>query len=104
VRAYRGLLDRIDGLRGRAFNLGGGPANSVSLLDLLAEIEAVLGRPVPRTHAETRVGDQPWFVSDTGGLGRAIGWQARIGWREGLRDLARWLDEAQVGSRERAVA
>jgi CDP-paratose 2-epimerase len=103
VRAYRGLLDRIDALKGRAFNLGGGPANAVSLLDVLAEIEAVLGRPVPRSHAETRVGDQPWFVSDTAALGEATGWQARIGWRDGLRDLARWLDAAP-SARERAVA
>ena len=104
VRAYRGLLDRIHALKGRAFNLGGGPANAVSLLDLMGEIEAVLGRPVLRSYAETRVGDQPWFVSDTRALAEAIGWRARIGWRDGLRDLARWLDEARGGARERAVA
>jgi CDP-paratose 2-epimerase len=104
VRAYRGLLGRIDALKGRAFNLGGGPANAVSLLDLLADIEALTGRPVLRIHAETRVGDQPWFVSDTRALAEAIGWRPLIGWREGLRDLARWLAEARGGARERAVA
>jgi CDP-paratose 2-epimerase len=103
VRAYRLLLDRIGALSGRAFNLGGGPANAVSLLDVLGEIEGVLGRPVPRSHAETRVGDQPWFVSDTSALAAATGWQPRIGWREGLRDLAQWLDKA-APAQERAVA
>ncbi len=83
------LLERIDALKGRAFNLGGGPANAVSLRDLLAEIEALLGRPVLQSHAETRVGDQPWFVSDTRALAEATGWHARLGWRDGLRDLAR---------------
>ena len=103
VRAYRMLLDRIDALKGRTFNLGGGPANAVSLLDVLGEIEAVLGHPVPRMHAETRIGDQPWFVSDTRALAAATGWQPRLGWRGGLRDLARWVDEGSP-ARERAVA
>ncbi len=104
VCAYRGLLAGIDRLKGQAFNLGGGPANAVSLCDLLSEIEAMIGRPVLRSHAETRVGDQPWFVSDTRALAEAIGWQAQIGWREGLRDLARWLGEARGDASERAVA
>jgi CDP-paratose 2-epimerase len=77
----------------------------VSLLDLLAEVEAVLGRPVRRVHEETRVGDQPWFVSDTRGLRAATGWSPRIGWRDGLRDLTGWLEkEGPAASRERAVA
>jgi CDP-paratose 2-epimerase len=105
VRAYRLLLDRIDGLSGCAFNLGGGPANAVSLLDVLGEIEAVLGRPVVRSYAETRLGDQAWYVSDTRALAQATGWRAAIGWRDGLRDLARWLDEAGLPrAPERAVA
>ncbi len=104
VRAYRALLDRIDLLKGRAFNLGGGTANAVSLLELMAEIEAVLGRPVLRSHAETRLGDQAWFVSNTAALAGATGWRPRMGWREGLRDLARWLDESGEVPRKRAVA
>ena len=90
-------------MKGQAFNLGGGPANAVSLRDVLGEIEAVLGRPALRSTAETRVGDQPWFVSDTRALATAPGWRARLGWRDGLRDLARWLDAA-LPARERAVA
>jgi CDP-paratose 2-epimerase len=105
VRAYRLLLDRIDRLSGRAFNLGGGPANAVSLLDVLGEIEAVLGRPVVRSHAGTRIGDQAWYVSDTRALSEATGWRAAIGWRDGLHDLARWLAEAGLPApRQRAVA
>ena len=104
VRAYRLLLGRIDALKGRAFNLGGGPANAVSLLDVLSEIEAVLEVPVLRAHAETRVGDQRWFVSDTRALAEATGWRAEVGWRDGVRDLARWLEAERGTAQERAVA
>ncbi|ETX29010.1 NAD-dependent epimerase/dehydratase family protein [Roseivivax isoporae] len=91
VDAYRRVLDRIDAVSGKAFNLGGGPANAVSLLALLREIEAVTGRTVDVRHAPWRPGDQPWFVSDCARLGAATGWAAATGWRDGLARLAAWF-------------
>src|SRR5436190_14243245 len=38
VNAYIGALDNIEQVAGRAFNLGGGPANAVSLLELVGEM------------------------------------------------------------------
>ena len=91
VAAYRGLLADIDRLTGTAFNLGGGPANAVSLHAVVAEIEAATGAAPRLTREDWRTGDQLYFVADTRRLQQAIGWQARIGWRDGLRDLATWL-------------
>ena len=42
--AYLALLDRIDTVSGRAFNWGGGPNNSVSLLTVIEEIGRLIGR------------------------------------------------------------
>ena len=58
---------------------------------MLKEIEAITGRTARCTAADWRQGDQPWFVADTGRLTQATGWRARIGWQDGLRDLAAWL-------------
>jgi CDP-paratose 2-epimerase len=91
VAAYRSLLAGIDRCRGHAFNLGGGAANTVSLNLLIAEISRLLGRRVEVSRAETRIGDQRYFVADTRRIGAALGWQARVGWREGIADLADWL-------------
>ncbi|SHO66418.1 CDP-paratose 2-epimerase [Pseudoxanthobacter soli DSM 19599] len=91
VSAYLGLLDRIETLKGQAFNLGGGPANAVSLRAVLDEIATITARPVPVRHAAERPGDQPYFVADTGRIEAALGWRATIGWRNGIRDLAAWL-------------
>lgn len=98
VAAYRMVLADIDNLAGRAFNLGGGPANAVSLLDVLAEIERIAGHAVPVEHGDWRQGDQPWFVADAGALTAATAWRAQMPWREGLADLANWL------RRERGLA
>jgi CDP-paratose 2-epimerase len=91
VRAYLLLRERIGALGGRAFNLGGGPANAVSLRDVLTEIERISGRPLTVSLHDWRPGDQPWFVADTRALTRATGWRAERHWRAGLADLAIWL-------------
>ena len=91
VRAYRAVLGGIDRLRGRAFNLGGGPANAVSLHGVLSEIGALLGRELELRYEPWRAGDQPYFVADTRRLQQALDWRAEIGWRDGLRDLMAWL-------------
>ncbi|EAR53127.1 NAD-dependent epimerase/dehydratase [Oceanicola granulosus HTCC2516] len=101
VRAYRAVLGQIDGLRGRAFNLGGGPGNAVSLMQVLREIESITGRDIDVTYQDWRQGDQPWFVADTRALEAATGWRARIGWRDGLRGLADWLTDGESPAPER---
>ncbi|HEY0183033.1 MAG TPA: NAD-dependent epimerase/dehydratase family protein [Rhodopila sp.] len=91
VAAYRSVLTHMDTVAGQAFNLGGGVDNAVSLRNVLAEIEAIVGRGVRVEYAETRTGDQRYFVADAGKLAEATGWKPTIGWRSGIRDLADWL-------------
>jgi CDP-paratose 2-epimerase len=91
VAAYRRVLDRIEALKGRAFNLGGGPRNAVTLRLVLDAIESEAGRRSRIDFSDWRQGDQLYFVADTARLAAATGWSARIGWREGVADLARWL-------------
>ncbi len=97
VAAYRAVMDRIGGLKGRAFNLGGGPANAVSLRRVLREIAVITGRELQVEQADWRQGDQPWFVADTRALTAQTGWTAATDWQTGLRRLAHWLaDERKL--------
>ena len=93
VRALRAALDRPEKTAGRAFNVGGGPANAVSLRQVVAALGELAGRDVPISTAPWRTGDQRWYVSDTNRLGEALGWEPRVGWRDGLADLFDWLAE-----------
>jgi CDP-paratose 2-epimerase len=95
VRAYLGVLARVDELKGRAFNLGGGTRNAVSLRMVLRAIERLLGRPVRILTEPTRTGDQLYFVADTRRLALATGWRAQLPWDEGLADLLAWTRELQ---------
>ena len=50
VEAYVQAWRRIDSVRGHAFNLGGGPANAVSLKSLIGFIEGETGRKKASAH------------------------------------------------------
>lgn len=85
------------------FNLGGGPANAVSLRELIGHIADLTGRKVTCRFADWRPGDQPWYVTDTRALSTALGWAPQVSLAEGLRSLHAWLDRrfgATHGSRE----
>lgn len=91
VEAYLGAWHNISRISGRAFNIGGGPANAVSLLTVIDEIGAILGRPVETRHADWRPDDQRWFVADTRAAREALGFEPHVGWRKGLSRLAESL-------------
>jgi len=91
VDAYVADFRRIGQVQGRAFNLGGGPANAVSLLQLIDEIGHVTGRQVEVGFEDWRPGDQRWYVSDARAARDALGLPSPRGWRDGVSALARWL-------------
>jgi CDP-paratose 2-epimerase len=97
VDAYFSAWKRIGSIQGRAFNLGGGPANAVSLRQLLRHVEDLIGRPVDLTFADWRAGDQRYYVSDASRAARELELRPPMPWRTGVAALARWLaDERGV--------
>jgi len=102
VRAYLLAIDDIAPLAGRPFNLGGGPANTLSLRELLGLIGDIIGRRPTVRFDDWRPGDQPWYVSDTSAITEACRWQAEVGIEDGLRRLAAWLSLAYPASPMRA--
>ena len=91
VDAYVQAWRRIDRVRGRAFNLGGGPDNAISLRQLLAHMGDLVGHDIPLEWSDTRPGDQRYFVADTRAAEAALGLGPKVPWREGVATLARWL-------------
>lgn len=92
VNAWLTVLDRIALARGRVFNLGGGPANAISLLELIDRIADLTGRRPMYRFSDWRPGDQPWYVTDTRALSTALGWAPQTSLADGLRSLHTWLD------------
>jgi CDP-paratose 2-epimerase len=81
---------------GQAFNIGGGPSNTVSLLELIDLIGELLGHKPDVEFDTWRPADQRYYVSDTGKFHRTTGWAPRISVQDGLERLTRWLNERNV--------
>jgi len=104
VEAYLAAWRRIEAVQGRAFNLGGGPVNAISLKQLILHIESLIGRSVETAYSDWRPGDQRYYVSDTRRATRELGLRTPTPWRQGVAALAHWLQEERGLSRPAAPA
>jgi len=78
-------------LAGRAFNVGGGPANTCSLREVVTAIGELRGAMPEILSGDWRAGDQRYYVSDTTRFGQATGWAPTVFPRQGIRRLHEWL-------------
>ena len=97
VQAYVSAWERIEQVKGRAFNLGGGAANAISLRQLIAHIEYLMGRKVEVSYGDWRAGDQRYYVSDTRAARQALGLPEPTDWKRGVALLAEWLRAEKSG-------
>ena len=91
VEAMFLVRKNISKLSGRAFNIGGGPQNATSLLELLDRIATLEARPPKVTFAPWRASDQRYYVSDTRSFQKATRWKPRVEKSDGIERLHSWL-------------
>jgi CDP-paratose 2-epimerase len=92
VDGFVAAIDHIDVSAGRIYNVGGGPGNQMSLLELVAHLERLSGRPLQVEYAGWRPGDQRIFVADIRKAARDLGWSPRVSCPDGIERLYRWID------------
>lgn len=93
VDAFLLAQQHINSITAQAFNIGGGPANTVSLLELLQTIGEYKGEEIPLKFGDWRPGDQHYYVSDTRKFREATGWEPKHSVQEGVAKLYQWLCE-----------
>jgi CDP-paratose 2-epimerase len=79
---------------GEAFNIGGGPSRTVSLLELLDLMRELLGDRAAVDIEPWRPADQRYYVSDTAKFEAATGWRPTTSVRAGVTHLLEWLMES----------
>lgn len=75
------------------YNLGGGPANMISLIECIDLIEEILERKAEVSFKEGRFGDLRYFVTNYGKFAQATGWQPQVRPDQGVTQLINWLEQ-----------
>jgi UDP-glucose 4-epimerase len=77
---------------GEVFNVGAG--SRISLLDIIAQLEGLVGRPLERRHTPPRAGDVPHTLADMSKARALMDFAPRVGFDEGLRRTVDFFREA----------
>ena len=93
IALYFSTLKHVDAAAGQAFNIGGGIANSLSLLELLKLLEDEIGQPLQYTKLSPRESDQRVFVADISKINSLTGWKPKVSAGDGVANMLRWVTE-----------
>jgi CDP-paratose 2-epimerase len=92
VHLYTSALRNPDAVAGKAYNVGGGPENAMSILELLAWLESATGTRLDWHSAEQRVSDQKVFVADCTRIRADLGWEPQVTRDRGLQSMVAWCE------------
>jgi len=88
-----GLYDKFlkSNLKHVVVNTGGGPENTLSLLELLKILEEMTGKRMSIKYANWRPSDQKVYISDITKTKKLLNWQPEIKPLDGVRKLFEWV-------------
>lgn len=78
-------------LKHGVFNIGGGPENTISLLELVDLIKSLSGKKPEITFSSWRPADQKVYISDISKAVELLSWKPLVKPREGVRKLVGWV-------------
>lgn len=94
VELYGSVHRFIGKASGRAFNIGGGKKNSLSLLELFGMLDKMLGIRLRYTRLPFRQSDQKVFVADIRAAEKTFGWRPRVDSAAGIAKMIEWTRHA----------
>jgi len=91
IRAYDAFLSDPEG-KPAVYNIGGGPANTTSLLEFLDLLEEKTGERTAISFDEWREGDQKVYVSDIARARTELDWEPQVDFETGIERFVEWFD------------
>jgi CDP-paratose 2-epimerase len=92
ARAFAAAVEHIDRAAGRVYNIGGGPARTLTIWTETGPLlERLAGRSLPVRYGDWRPGDQRIYVSDISRARAELGWEPRVDPAEGVGRLWDWI-------------
>jgi len=91
VKLYDKIVVQSKPAVGQVFNVGGGKANKLSLLQMIDLLAKLIGQPTSLKFESIRTGDQPVYFSDLTKVASRIGWQPTTSCQAGTKQLVNWI-------------
>lgn len=91
IAAYDKFFE--SGIRHDVYNIGGGPDNTVSLLEFIGMVEDQTGVKMRYSFDDWRPSDQKVYISDISKVSNSLGWSPKIKPALGVKLLAGWVKD-----------
>lgn len=91
VKAFDAFLS--NSVKHGVFNIGGGPENTLSLLELLELLEKLTSKKPKISFSSWRPADQKVYISDISKATKLLNWRPQVRPEEGVRKLTEWVSE-----------
>ncbi len=92
IRAFEMARENIEVTKGKAYNIGGGPENTISLLELIELIESKFKIRLKYSFSDWRPGDQKVYISSIKRALNDFKWKPLVGVEEGIERLFNWIE------------
>lgn len=89
---YFAAVENIEKAKGQVFNIGGGSANSLSLLELFSLLEEIANVNLGYMKLPVRESDQRVFVADIAKANKLIGWSPKVDTVSGIKKMIDWVE------------
>ncbi|MFH1956613.1 MAG: SDR family NAD(P)-dependent oxidoreductase [Patescibacteria group bacterium] len=90
-RAFEKAILFINKTKGRIYNIGGGPENTISVIGLISILSEILGKKIDPTFADWRSGDQKVYISDIRKAEKEFSWKPEASFKEGFDLMLEWI-------------
>ena len=94
VQAFDLFFKKRKKVSGDVFNIGGGPENTLSLIELLSLLQRVTGKRCKVEFKNWRAGDQKVYVSDISKAEEKLGWKPTVNTLNGIKNFVAWFERA----------
>ena len=91
INAFGISIKSIDRIKGNVFNIGGGPNNTSSLIEIVDLLEEFTGKRSKITFSDWRPFDQKIYISDISKMKKATGWEPKVNVGDGIKRLVDWI-------------
>lgn len=93
INLYYMAAENTEKVSGKAYNIGGGVKESLSLLELFDVLNDMLGIKLEYAELPWRLSDQKVFIADLTKIKNDLGWEPKVSAVDGISKMIEWVKE-----------